>query len=96
METRRVSICLQKDSVRWYLTDMRTRVSSKGQLVLPSELRQRDKILPGQQFVVERVAEGEYLLKRLPAEGGKVLDWLRSCPESGWFEALPSESTDTV
>lgn len=87
---------LDSSLVRCYLTHVKTRLSSKGQLVLPSELRQLDKIRPGQQFVVERVAEGEYLLKRIPADGGELLEWLRSCPESGWFEALPSESTETL
>jgi AbrB family looped-hinge helix DNA binding protein len=41
---------------------MRTRVSSKGQIVLPAELRQQDGIEPGQQFDVERVDRGEYRL----------------------------------
>ena len=38
---------------------MKTTVSSKGQVVLPAELRSLDGIEPGQQFDVERVARGE-------------------------------------
>ena len=40
--------------VRRYLTCMKTAVSSKGQIVLPAELRQVDRIEPGQVFDVER------------------------------------------
>ncbi len=25
-----------------------------------------------------------------------LVDWLSSCPENGWFEPIPSESTDTL
>jgi len=76
---------------------METTISSKGQVVLPSELRKRDELRAGQRFDVERVDEGEYLLKRkaVPPNDGLV-DWLLDCPEKDWFEPLPSESTDTL
>jgi len=76
---------------------METTISSKGQVVLPSELRKRDKLHAGQRFDVERVEEGEYLLKRqsAPTNDGLV-DWLLACPEKDWFAPLPSESTDTL
>jgi AbrB family looped-hinge helix DNA binding protein len=76
---------------------MKTTVSSKGQIVLPAEIRRRDHIEAGQEFEVERVDRGEYLLKRrapLPNEG--VVDWLVACPEKDFFVALESESTDTL
>ena len=38
---------------------MRTTVSSKGQIVLPAEIRRRDRIRPGQEFNVERLDCGE-------------------------------------
>jgi len=38
---------------------MKTRVSSKGQIVLPAEIRQRDGIRPGEQFEVKRIDRGE-------------------------------------
>ena len=75
---------------------MKTTISTKGQLILPAEIRRRDNVEPGQEFEVERVDRGEYRLRRLeppPNEG--VVDWLRSCPEKGWFVPIESESTDT-
>jgi AbrB family looped-hinge helix DNA binding protein len=75
---------------------MKTRISSKGQLVLPAELRQRDGIKPGQQFDVERIDRGEYRLVRQesPANEGLV-DWLLACPVKGYFVPIQSEPTDT-
>jgi AbrB family looped-hinge helix DNA binding protein len=76
---------------------MKTTVSSKGQIVLPAELRQQDGIAAGQEFEVQRIDRGEYLLKRrsaAPNEG--VVDWLLACPEKGFFVPVESESTDTL
>jgi AbrB family looped-hinge helix DNA binding protein len=76
---------------------MRTRVSSKGQIVLPAELRRRDRVLPGQEFEVERLDRGDYRLVRRasrPNEG--VVDWLLACPEKGFFVPVESESTDSL
>jgi AbrB family looped-hinge helix DNA binding protein len=76
---------------------MRTTVSSKGQIVLPAEFREQDRIEPGHQFEVERVEAGQYLLKKVPAQGGDILSWLLACPVKGWFKPLPpSESTESL
>ena len=76
---------------------MRTTVSSKGQIVLPAELRRQDRIEAGQEFDVERVDRGEYRLKRRPAHANDgVVDWLLACPEKGYFVPIESESTDTL
>ena len=76
---------------------MRTRVSSKGQIVLPAELRQRDGIESGEEFEVERVDRGEYrLVRRAPRRNEGVIDWLLSCPEKNFFVSIDSESTDTL
>ena len=76
---------------------MKTSISSKGQIVLPVELREQDHIMPGQQFEVERIQAGEYLLRRTAAPGGPgLLEWLRRCPDEDWFRPIPSESTDTL
>lgn len=75
---------------------MKTTLSSKGQVVLPAELRQQDHILPGQQFEIERLHPGEYLLKKVTAPTIDLMEWLLACPEKDWFEPLPSESTDTL
>jgi AbrB family looped-hinge helix DNA binding protein len=78
---------------------MKATVSSKGQIVIPAEIREQDDIIPGQQFDVQRIQSGEYLLKKIPAPGTKdVVDWLLECPHKGWFNpvALESESTDAL
>jgi AbrB family looped-hinge helix DNA binding protein len=63
---------------------MRTTVSSKGQIVLPAEIRKQDGIKPGQEFEVERIDQGEYLLKRKPGRSREgLVNWLLSCPEKG-------------
>lgn len=76
---------------------MRTTVSSKGQIVLPAEIRRQDSIKVGQQFEVERLDSGEYRLSLCavtPNQG--LVDWLLSCPEKGFFVPIESESTDTL
>jgi AbrB family looped-hinge helix DNA binding protein len=76
---------------------MRTTVSTKGQIVIPSELREQDGIEPGQVFEVVRIDRGEYrLVRRSPAPNEGVLDWLLACPEKGFFVPIESDSTDTL
>ena len=76
---------------------MKTTVSSKGQIVLPAELRQQDGIMPGQQFRVERLEAGQYLLQReTQKDNAGMIDWLRACPVKDWFRPIPSESTDAL
>lgn len=76
---------------------MRTTISSKGQLVLPAELRQLDRIEAGQEFDVERIGPGEYrLVRRAPRPNDGAVDWLLECPSKGFFVPIDSESTDTL
>ena len=76
---------------------MTTTVSSKGQIVLPAEIRQQDGIEPGQEFEIERLERGEYRLVRLePAANEGLVDWLLACPVKGFFVSIDSESTDTL
>jgi len=76
---------------------MKTTLSSKGQLVLPLELRQRDAIEPGEQFDVIRIDCGVYqLVRRAPPANLGVVDWLLACPEKDYFVGIDSESTDTL
>jgi AbrB family looped-hinge helix DNA binding protein len=83
--------------VRRYLTSMKTTVSSKGQIVLPAELRQMDRIEPGQEFDVERLDRGDYrLVRRAARPNDGAIDWLLACPEKGFFVPVESESTDTL
>jgi AbrB family looped-hinge helix DNA binding protein len=76
---------------------MKIAVSTKGQIVLPAELRRQDGIEPGEEFEIERIDRGEYRLIRLalPRNQGLVC-WLLSCPEKGFFVPIESESTDTL
>jgi AbrB family looped-hinge helix DNA binding protein len=77
---------------------MKTTVSSKGQIVLPAEIREQDRIRPGQQFEVERLTAGQYLLKKVPKkkQRGGLAAWLLACPEKNWFQSIPSETTDEL
>lgn len=76
---------------------MQTVISSKGQIVLPAELRQLDKIRPGQTFKVERIAQGEYrLVAAEPPRNLGLVDKLLDCPIQGWFTPIESETTDSI
>ena len=76
---------------------MVTTVSSKGQIVLPAEIRERDGIQPGQQFDVECVATGEYrLIRRAQKPKNGLVELLLACPVKGFFVPIESESTDTL
>lgn len=84
-------------SVRRYLTGMRTTISTKGQIVLPAELRKRDGILPGDSFEVERLDRGEYrIVRRGPPSGAGLVEWLTACPEKDFFVPIEGESTETL
>ena len=77
---------------------MRTTVSSKGQIVLPAEIRQRDDIRPGQKFEIERIDRGEYRLKRSARRRNEgLVELLLACPVKGWFEPLDrTQTTDDI
>ena len=76
---------------------MKTAVSTKGQIVLPAEIRRKDEIEPGQEFEIERVDRGEYrLIRSTPPKNQGLVDWLLACPEKGFFVPIESESTDTL
>jgi AbrB family looped-hinge helix DNA binding protein len=76
---------------------MKTRVSSKGQIVLPAEVRRQDGIEAGQEFEVERLDRGDYrLIRRASRPNAGVVDWLLACPEKGFFVPIESESTDSL
>jgi len=83
-------------SVRCHLTTVKTSVSTKGQVVLPAELRVQDDIKPGQEFAIERIDRGEYRLLRIEPRSEGLVDWLLSCPDKGYFVPIESESTDSL
>ncbi len=77
---------------------MRTTVSTKGQIILPAEIRREDDIRSGQEFDIERLDRGEYLLKRRtkPRNRGLV-KLLLSCPAKDWFQPFDrTETTDDI
>jgi AbrB family looped-hinge helix DNA binding protein len=77
---------------------MKTTVSSKGQIVLPAEIRKQDRIRPGQEFEVERIEEGLYQLSLTTRRRNQgLVQLLLGCPVKGWFEPLSrTETTDDV
>ena len=85
------------EQVRRYLTYMKTTVSSKGQIVLPAEFRQMDRVEPGQEFDVERVDRGDYrLVRRMAPSNEGAVDWLLDCPQKDFFVPIDAESTDAL
>jgi AbrB family looped-hinge helix DNA binding protein len=76
---------------------VKTKLSTKGQIVLPAEFRHQDGVEPGQEFEVERIDRGEYRLVQLgPRPNQGLVEWLLACPEKGFFVPIESESTDTI
>jgi bifunctional DNA-binding transcriptional regulator/antitoxin component of YhaV-PrlF toxin-antitoxin module len=76
---------------------MRTRISSKGQVVLPAELQQHDNISASDGCEIERLEAGEFGLVRQQRRANQALvDWLFACPEKGYFVPIASESTDDM
>lgn len=77
---------------------MKTTVSSKGQIVLPADIRKQDGIETGQEFEVERLDRGEYLLKRKERRRNEgLVKLLLACPAKGWFRPMDrTETTDDL
>jgi AbrB family looped-hinge helix DNA binding protein len=77
---------------------MRTTVSTKGQIILPAELRRRDHIEAGQEFEVERIDQGKYrLTRRSRSRNEGLVKLLLACPAKGWFRpARRTETTDDL
>ena len=77
---------------------MKTTVSTKGQIILPAEIRQRDSIEPGQEFDLERIDRGEYRLKRKERRRNEgLVKLLLACPVKGWFKPIDRrETTDEI
>jgi|SRR5688572_10430081 len=97
MVTFRHAPALTPAQVRHYLTRVRTIISSKGQIVLPAELRALDHVEAGQEFDVERLDRGDYrLVRRRSQPNDGVIDWLLDCPGKGYFVPIDSASTDTL
>ncbi|MGH8480172.1 MAG: AbrB/MazE/SpoVT family DNA-binding domain-containing protein [Gammaproteobacteria bacterium] len=73
---------------------MKITVSTKGQIILPAEIRQRDGIEPGEEFQIERIDRGEYRLVRVaPRRNEGLVELLLACPVKGWFKPLEQTAT---
>ena len=56
---------------------MRTRVSSRGRIILPAEVRRRDEVEAGQDFEIERLGRGDYrLVRRNSPPSWGLVAWL--------------------
>jgi AbrB family looped-hinge helix DNA binding protein len=76
---------------------MKTRMSSKGQIVLPADVRRQDGLESGQEFEIVRLDRGEYRLTRTRRRNEGLVTLLLACPVKGWFEpADRSETTDDI
>jgi AbrB family looped-hinge helix DNA binding protein len=77
---------------------MKTVISSKGQIVVPAAIRRQDGIQPGQEFEIERLERGEYLLRRTRRRRNEgLVQLLLDCPVKGWFQAASrNETTDDI
>ena len=83
--------------VSQHLTLIKTTVSSKGQIVLPAQFRQMDRVEPGQEFDVERLDRGDYRrVRRAAPRNEGAVEWLFACPRKDFFVPIDSESTDAL
>ena len=94
---RRERTPIDVGQVRHYLTLVKTTLSTKGQIVLPAELRSQDGLEAGQEFEIERLDRGEYrLIAKEPPRNEGLIDWLLACPDKDYFVPIESEPTDTL
>ena len=73
---------------------MKTVISSKGQIVVPAAIRRQDGIQPGQEFEIERLERGEYVLRRTTRRRNEgLVQLLLDCPLKGWFQPADRKET---
>ncbi len=70
-------------------------LSSKGQLVIPKELRRSARLQPGDQLAVSYV-EGEIRLRPLPAPAATSLDAVAGCLAKPGRKRLSEEQTQAA
>ncbi len=77
---------------------MTTVISTKGQIVLPAEIRREDNLLPGDEFEIERIDRGTYrLTRKARRRNAGLVKQLLACPARDWFQPMDrSDTTDEV
>ncbi|MCA1576237.1 MAG: AbrB/MazE/SpoVT family DNA-binding domain-containing protein [Acidobacteria bacterium] len=67
-------------------------------MIIPAEIRREDDIKSGQEFEIERLERGHYLLKRTTKKGNAgLVKLLLSCPVKDWFQPVKrTETTDDI
>jgi AbrB family looped-hinge helix DNA binding protein len=59
---------------------MTTTMSSKGQIVIPAAIRERQKLRPGDELLIEE-RDDEVVLKKIRRRRKKsLLQWMLDCP----------------
>jgi AbrB family looped-hinge helix DNA binding protein len=70
---------------------VQTKLSTKGQIILPAELRKRQRFNPGERFEIEE-KNGKIILSPVKKKRNEGLaDWLLKCPPG---LKLPPRSKD--
>ena len=79
---------------------MTAKVSATGQLEIPAALRMSEGIVAGQEFLIEKVSEGEYRLisaVAMPAKRKRrPLEVLLDCPEKDFLMPMDWGTTDQL
>ncbi len=70
-------------------------LSSKGQLVIPKDLRRSAQLQPGDQLAVSYV-EGEIRMRRLPPRASSSLDAVAGCLASPGRKRLGEQHTQAA
>jgi AbrB family looped-hinge helix DNA binding protein len=64
---------------------MTTTLTTKGQIVIPKEIREKNGLMPGDDFEIHSGSEAEIVLRKIqrrPNQG--LVDLLLACPVKGW------------
>jgi AbrB family looped-hinge helix DNA binding protein len=88
------TIVMRRGSLGGILHRMKTKISSKGRIVVPADIRRRDGIQPGDEFEIERLDRGKYQLRRAGKRRNEgLIQLLLACPVKGWFPPLDRRQT---
>jgi len=55
-------------------------MSSKGQIVIPASIRQRQKLRPGDELLIEEHDDGLILKKARRPRKKSLVQWMQDCP----------------